>query len=184
MYYLCLLRKCSSCQILLTFIELMFLVLLNFVKKDYLFGRFWASVIIQLVKNMPSIQETLVGKICWRRDRLPTPGFLGISCESAGKESPAMWETWVWSLVGQISWRRERLPTPVFLGFPCGSACKEFPAVWKTWIWSLGWEDPLEKRKATHFSILAKRIPWILLKYNTDREKVAYAKCRAWWIFT
>ena len=25
---------------------------------------------------------------------------------------------------------------------------------------SLGWEDPLEKEMATHFSILAWRIPW------------------------
>ena len=27
-----------------------------------------------------------VGKICWRRDRLPTPVFLGLPCSSAGKE--------------------------------------------------------------------------------------------------
>ena len=27
------------------------------------------------------------GKICWRRDRLPTPVFLGLPCGSAGKES-------------------------------------------------------------------------------------------------
>jgi len=28
-----------------------------------------------------------VRKICWRRDRLPTPVFLGFLCGSAGKES-------------------------------------------------------------------------------------------------
>ena len=28
-----------------------------------------------------------VGKICWRRDRLPTPVFLGFPCGSAGKKS-------------------------------------------------------------------------------------------------
>ena len=33
------------------------------------------------------------------------------------------------------------------------------PAMWETWIWPLGWEDPLEKGKATHCSILAWRIP-------------------------
>ena len=33
-------------------------------------------------------------------------------------------------------------------------------AMWETWVWSLGWEDPLEKGKATHSSILAWRIPW------------------------
>ena len=31
--------------------------------------------------------DTCVGKICWRRDRLPTPVFLGFPCDSAGKES-------------------------------------------------------------------------------------------------
>ena len=33
-------------------------------------------------------------------------------------------------------------------------------AMRETWVRSLGWEDPLEKGKATHFSILAWRIPW------------------------
>ena len=28
------------------------------------------------------------------------------------------------------------------------------------WVWSLGWKDPLEKGIATHFSILAWRMPW------------------------
>ena len=36
---------------------------------------------------------------------------------------------------------------------------RNLPAVWETCVWSLGWEDPLEKGKATHFSILAWRIP-------------------------
>ena len=36
---------------------------------------------------------------------------------------------------------------------------KNLPAVWETWVRSLGWEDPLEKGKATHPSILAWRIP-------------------------
>ena len=37
---------------------------------------------------------------------------------------------------------------------------KNPPAMWETWVLSLGWEDPLEKGKATHFNILAWRIPW------------------------
>ena len=55
-----------------------------------------------------------VRKVCWKRERLPTAVFLGFSGDSAGKESPAMQETWVRSWVGKIPWRRERLPTPVF----------------------------------------------------------------------
>ena len=35
---------------------------------------------------------------------------------------------------------------------------KNLPAKWETWVWSLGWEDPLEKGKATLSSILAWRI--------------------------
>ena len=37
---------------------------------------------------------------------------------------------------------------------------KSPPAMWETWIRSLGWEDPLEKEMATHFSILAWESPW------------------------
>ena len=34
------------------------------------------------------------------------------------------------------------------------------PTMWEAWVQSLGWEDSLEKGKATHSSILAWRIPW------------------------
>ena len=37
---------------------------------------------------------------------------------------------------------------------------KNLPALWETWVQSLDWEDPLEKEKATHSSIMAWRIPW------------------------
>ena len=37
---------------------------------------------------------------------------------------------------------------------------KNLPAILETWVQSLGWEDPVEKGKATHSSILAWRIPW------------------------
>ena len=37
---------------------------------------------------------------------------------------------------------------------------KDPPAMQEMWVQSLGWEDPLEKGKATHSSILPWRIPW------------------------
>ena len=37
---------------------------------------------------------------------------------------------------------------------------KNPPVMQKTGVRSLGWEDPLEKEKATHSSILAWKIPW------------------------
>ena len=87
----------------------------------------WASLIAQLVNSLPAVQETWfnfrVGKICWRRDRLPTPVF----------------------------WPEE---------FLVAQLVKNQLAVWETWVQSLVWEDPLEKGRATHSSILAWRIPW------------------------
>ena len=49
---------------------------------------------------------------------------------------------------------------------------KNPPAMQETWVLSLGWEDPLEKGKVTHSSILAWRIPWTTVH--------GVAKSRAW----
>ena len=43
---------------------------------------------------------------------------------------------------------------------------KNPPAMRETWLQSLGWEDPLEKGKATYSSILAWRIPWTVWPYG------------------
>ena len=50
----------------------------------------------QLVENPPAMWETWVGKIPWRRERLPTPVFLGFPGGSAGKESACN--------VGDLGW--------------------------------------------------------------------------------
>ena len=91
--------------------------------------------------------DSRVRKIHWRRDRLPTPAFLGFPCGSVGKEStcnvgdlgsipglgrspgegkgyPLQYSGLENSIYSE-TWRRERLPTSVFLGFPCGSVGKE-----------------------------------------------------------
>ena len=52
-------------------------------------------------------------------------------------------ETWVQILVSLVA-----------------QTVKHLPAMQETWVQSLGPEDPLEKGKATHSSILAWRIPW------------------------
>ena len=48
----------------------------------------------------------------------------------------------------------------VVFGFPCGSVVKNLPAMQEMQVRSLGREDPLDKGKATHSSILAWEIPW------------------------
>ena len=77
----------------------------------------WASLLAQLVKNLPTMRPGFhpwAGKIPWRRDRLPTPVFLGFPGGSAGKESAHNERPGFHSWVGKIPWRREQLPTPVF----------------------------------------------------------------------
>ena len=80
------------------------------------------SLIAQLIKNLPAMQETLVQFLGqedpWRRDKLLTPMFLGFPGGSTGKKKKKIhlqfgrpgFDPWV----GKIPWRRERLPTPVF----------------------------------------------------------------------
>ena len=46
---------------------------------------------------------------------------------------------------------------------------KNPPAIRETWVQSLGWEDPLEKRTATHSSILAWRIPCTMQPMGSQR---------------
>ena len=54
----------------------------------------------------------------------------------------AQFDSWV----GKICWRRDRLLTPVSLGLLCSLVGKESACN----AGDLGWEDPLEKGKATH----------------------------------
>ena len=52
---------------------------------------------------------------------------------------------------------------------------KNPPAMQETWVWSLGWEDPLEKEKYTHSSILAWRIPWTVSSMGSQRVAHGWA---------
>ena len=47
----------------------------------------------------------------------------------------------------------------VRLAYLVAQTVKNVPTMLETWVLSLGWEDPLEKGKATHSSMLAWRIP-------------------------
>ena len=58
---------------------------------------------------------------------------------------------------------------------------KNPPAMWETWVWSLGWEDPLEKGKATHSSILVRRIPWPYSPWG-QKELDTTERLSHWWL--
>ena len=93
---------------------------------------FGASLIAQLVKNPPAMQETPV-QFLDREDLLEkgkaTPSsILASLVAQLEKNPPAMRETWVQSLGWKIPWRRERLSTPVFWPRECHGrpwGCKE-----------------------------------------------------------
>ena len=50
---------------------------------------------------------------------------------------------------------------------------KNPPAMQETGVRSLGWEDPLEKGKASHSSILAWRIPWTVHGVAKSRTQLS-----------
>ena len=52
---------------------------------------------------------------------------------------------------------------------------KRLPAVQETWVRFLDREDPLEKKMATHSSILAWRIPWTREPGGLHRSLVGYS---------
>ena len=79
----------------------------------------WASPVAQLIRISLHCMRphfySYVGKIPWRRDRLPTLVFLGFPDGSDGKESACNAEDLGSVLEGKIPWRRAWQPTPVFL---------------------------------------------------------------------
>ena len=60
-----------------------------------------------------------------------------------------------------MDYRRPQVASPFssFWASLIAQLVKNLPAMQETWVQSLGWEDPLEKGKATHSSILAWRTP-------------------------
>ena len=92
-------------------------------------GRF-CLLIVQLVKNPPAMQETLVRSLGW---------------ENALEKVKATYSS---ILAWRIPWTytAQRL--------------KHLPGMLETWVRSLDREDPLEKEMAPYSSTLAWRIPW------------------------
>ena len=77
------------------------------------------------------------------------------------KNPPAMQETPVQILgSGRSPGKQIGCPLQCSWASLVAELVKNPPALRDTWVWSLGWEDPLERRKAAYSSILAWRIPW------------------------
>ena len=66
------------------------------------------------------------------------------------------WEILGWrSPVGDSPWGHKRIRYNLGTSTVGGSAVKNLPSVQETWVQFLGWEYPLEKEMAIHYSILA-----------------------------
>ena len=92
---------------------------------------------------------------------LLTPVFLGFPCGSAGKES-AHNAGDLGSIPGLGRSPGEGTGYPLQYSWASlvAQMVKNLPVMQETWVLSLSWEDPMEKEKATHSSILPWRIPW------------------------
>ena len=84
---------------------------------------------------------------------------LGLLCSSDGKESACNTGD-PGSIPGLGRFPEEGTGYPLQCSWASlvAQLVNNLPAMQETWV--LGWEDPLEKGKATHSSIRAWRIPW------------------------
>ena len=111
-----------------------------------------------------------VGEFPWKRDRLPTPVFLGFPGGSDGKESACNAGD-SGSIPGSGRSAGEGIGYPLQYSWASlvAQLVKNLPAVWEAWVWSPHWDDPLEKGRATHSSVLAWRIPWAIQSMGSQR---------------
>ena len=82
---------------------------------------------------------------------------MGFPGSSTGKESARNAGGWIAEL-GRCPGEGIGYPLQYSWASLWAQLVKNLPAMQETWVQSLGWEDPLEKGKATHSSILAWRI--------------------------
>ena len=139
-----------------------------------------------VVKNLPAMQrlgfDPWVGKMHWRRERLPTPVFwpgeFHVLYRPWGRRVRRDWATFTFSrcsscfspfliLTCQIFYFKKQ--KEVFHTLPaCPQPPKHFPGGTvpanvgdkRTWVRPLDWEDSQGEEMGTHSCILAWEIPW------------------------
>ena len=97
----------------------------------------------------------------FHKDLLCTQCVPGFSDSSVGKDSACNAGDLGW-IPGSGKSTKEGIGYPLQYSWASLVAwlVKNLPEMWEAWVRSLGWEDPLEKGKPTHSSILAWRISW------------------------
>ena len=121
-----------------------------------------ASLLAQMVKNLPAMQETQIWFLSWENPlekRMATHSSI-LVWRIPWTEEPGGLQSIGLQRVGHDWATDNHSLTQLVMGFPGGSMVKNRSAVEETRVWSLGWEDPPEKEMATHSSVLAWEIPW------------------------
>ena len=130
------------------------------------------SLVAKLLKNLPAMQETLVWLLGWddpwRRDRLPTPVFLGFPGDQTVKNAPAIQEPGFDLWVGKIPWRRSWQLTWVFLpGEFHGQRRLACYSLWGEKSWTLQ-SNTAQYRKCESY---------LFSGYEDSRENFAFIYC-------
>ena len=151
---------------------------------DFQLHKLVASLVAQMVKHLPAVQETQVwllhwegplekgmathsSILIWRIPWIEEPGRL----QSMGSQRVRHdWVTNTFTFHKLTQWselKREKTSivyeSVTFQVAQHGGVVKDSTCQCgrkETWVWSLGQEDSLEKEIATHSSILAWEIPW------------------------
>ena len=128
------------------------------IRKDPGAGKDWRQ-------EKGTTEDEMVGQHYWLNGHEfeQSPGDGGVPDSSVGKESACNARD-LSSILGLGRFSAEGIGYPLQYSWAAlvPQTVKNPPAIQETWVQSLGWEDPMEKGKATHSSILAWRIPWTL----------------------
>ena len=106
-------------------------------------------LIAQLVKTCLQCRrpwvDSWVRKIPWKRDRLPTPIFLGCPGGLDSKQSVCnAGDPSSFPGSGRSPGKGINYPLQYSWTSLVAQMVKNLPAMWETWVQLLGWEDPLE----------------------------------------
>ena len=103
--------------------------------------------------------------LAWEIPRTEEPGRL----QSMGSQKVGQYlvtkttaATYNWITLLWFSKLMQHYKPPVLKPSLRAQLVKNPLTVQDTWVWFLGWEDSLEKGKATHSNILTWRIPWTI----------------------
>ena len=134
-----------------------------------IFIRFIACGLLSVAYNICDINHRYLDAILLEVHFYITVGFTDISVDKESSSNAGDPSSIPGS--GRSAGEGKGYPLQCFWASLVAQLVKKLSAMPETWVQSLGWEDPLEKGKATHSSILAWRIPWTVYSMGSQGVK-------------